>query len=356
MGATSPPPGNICAPLTACWTPLPNIHLLLNQVDPQENNERAFYKRLAAEMFTGSPKPLCLQAGDAADVEAMVAMGAVIRGSTKALVEKPIFIVGANAEPPLRIPRHAAEIQIAASRIGIPSGIGDYGMMGVTAPSTVAGLVVQMNAVQLTALVLSQSVRSGAPFSYTCFSGNGNMRTLNPIIADPHTTQMLRMGAELGRWYDLPVYSEAVTDAKAADPQAACERAVQLVTTIEAGANIIQGPTSHMDEMMLSSFAQAVIDNDIVGYCLAACERPEVSEESLALDVIHEVINDPILEGMKFAMHPHTVQHLQEQIWKPRAFIYDIFDTWATRGGGALLSSAPLKWPGSFSLITSRSR
>jgi trimethylamine--corrinoid protein Co-methyltransferase len=319
---------------------LPNIHMLLNQVDPQGDSAPGFYRRLAAEMLIDSPKPCCFQAGSAADVEAMVEMGVVLRGSKESLAEKPVFITGANAEPPLLIPKHAAEIQIAASRARIPCGIGDYGMMGITAPSTVPGAVVQLNAVQLTTLVLSQIVQPGAPFSYTSFAGNGNMRTLNPVIADPHTLKLLRMTGELGRWYDLPVYGEAVTDAKMADPQAACERAMQLQGAVEAGVNLIQGPTSHMDQMMLSSFAQAVIDNDIVGYVFAARGPLEITEETLALDTIHEVVTDPSFAGLKFAMHSHTVRHLREQQWEPRVFVTDTFEAWQRAGGLPVVEKA----------------
>jgi trimethylamine---corrinoid protein Co-methyltransferase len=320
---------------------LPHIHMHLNQVDPQDDEDPpTFYRRLAAEMLSGSPKPCCFQAGSAADVAAMIEMGVVLRGSREALAAQPVFIVGANAEPPLHIPRHAAEMQIEASRAGIPCGMGDYGMLGITAPITVAGLVVQMNAVQLTNLILSQLARPGAPFSYTSFSGSGNMRTLDPIIADPRTTQMLRLAAKLGRYYDLPVYSEAVTDAKMPDPQAACERAVQMRMAVEAGVNLIQGPTSHMDEMMLSSFTQAVIDDDIVGYVLAASSPPEVSEEALGLDVIHEVATDAAYGKLKYAMHPHTAAHFREELWQPRTFIYDTYEKWQREGGGSVLQRA----------------
>ena len=98
----------------------------------------------------------------------------------------------------------------------------------------------------------------------------------------PHALQLVRLGAELGRFYGLPVYSNALTDARGPDPQAACERAVQMQLCVEAGAHLIQGPTSHMDQMRLSSLVQALIDNDIVGYVLAACRRPVLSAETLA--------------------------------------------------------------------------
>ncbi|MHB0875247.1 MAG: trimethylamine methyltransferase family protein [Anaerolineae bacterium] len=339
---------------------LPNIHMMINQVDPPDDGgqgvewwsgqdldgERGqgkpcpYYRRLAATMLTGSPKPCNLQAGSAADVEAFVAMGVALRGSAEALRQRPVFMVGSNAEPPLHIPAHAAEIQVAASRAGVPCGIGDYLMMGITGPVTVAGAAVEINAVQLTALVLSQAARAGAPFPYTAFSGGGNLRTLDPLTSSPQALRLLGLAARMGRWYGLPVYSTALTDAKAADAQAACERVLQLRIAVDAGANIIQGPTSHMDQMMLSSYAQAVIDDEIVGYVLATRGDPEVSEDTLALEALHDVATDPSYDALKFAAHPHTARHCRDDVWEPEAFVYDSFTAWKQSGARSVIERA----------------
>ena len=175
---------------------------------------------------------------------------------------------------------------------------------------------------------------------YTAFSGSGNMRTLGPMSSDPHTVQLLRLAAELGRRYGLPIYGVALTDARMPDPQAACERAVQMQVALDAGVNLIQGPTSMMDQMMLSSFAQAVIDNDIVGYVLAAHCRPEISPETLALEAIHEVVTDPTLKALRFAAHPHTVRHLRDHLWHPQTFSYDSYDVWQRTGSQTVVERA----------------
>ena len=319
---------------------LPNIHHCINQVDPQDDAGEGFYRRVAAEMLIGTPKPPLFQAGDAEDVHAFVEMGVAIRGSRQALRDKPIFMTGGNAEPPLYIPAHVAGLHVAASREGIPSSVGDYVMMGVTGPETVAGAVVEINAIQLTALIMSQAAQPGAPFSYTCFGGSANMRTLDPLTANPQSLKLIRLAAELGHWYGLPTYSAAPVDAKMADSQAACERAVQLEILLDAGVNLIQGPTSHMDQMMLSSFVQAVIDDEIAGYVLAAHRRPEITEETLALDVIGDVVAEPTLQALKFAAHPHTVRHLRADLWEPRVFIEDGFLAWQAIGAPTVYERA----------------
>jgi trimethylamine--corrinoid protein Co-methyltransferase len=319
---------------------LPHIHVLLNQVDPQEEAGGNYYRRLAAEMFLGTAKPCCLQAGDAADLRAMIAMGVVLRGSPEALAAKPVFMTGSNAEPPLCIPAHAAEILIEAARAGVPVGLGDYVMMGSTAPITVAGALAQRNATQLMALVLSQIARPGAPFYYAAESGSTDMRTLDPVMANPHALQVLRGAVELGRAYGLPVMGLATTDAKLPDPQAACQMTATFQLAVEAGAHLVQGPTSMMDQMMLSSFAQAIIDHDMVGYVLAAARRLRVTEETLALRAIEEVAQGGEYGALKFAMHPHTLEHLRAETWQPLAFSSETFAAWQGRGSPTVLARA----------------
>jgi len=322
---------------------LPNIHMHINQVDPVDHPGPGFYRRLAAEMLIGCTKPLCLQVGSVDDVRAMIEMGVASRGSLEALIEQPRFLVGWNSEPPLHISEAVTDAFMAACEAGLPVSMGNYSMMGITAPITVAGAVVQLNAVQMVTIILAQAARRGTPICYVSFAGSADLRTLGENTSTPHALQLVRLGAELGRFYGLPVYSNALTDARGPDPQAACERAVQMQLCVEAGAHLIQGPTSHMDQMMLSSFVQAIIDNDIVGYVLAACRRPVVSAETLALEAGHEVATEPRYAALKFASHEHTVRHLRDEVWEPWAFDLDNFAAWDKAGRVSVVERAAAK-------------
>jgi len=318
---------------------LPHIHVLLNQVDPVEQKPN-YYLQIAAEMLIGTPKPSAVQVQSAADLEAVIAMGACIRGSRAALREQPLFLTGINAEPPLCIPDAAAEVLCLAARAGVPCGLGDYVMMGTTAPLTLAGALVQRNAVQLTGLLLMQLAQPGAPCYYSAPSGAVDLHTLNPIMANPFAARMLRTSTQLGRSYGLPVWTLATTDARQPDPQAACERTAHLQIALASGASLIQGPTSMMDQMMLSSFAQVIIDHDIIGYLLTAQAPVEVTEETLAMGAIREVVTDPLYREMKFGAHPHTVDHLHDATWQPSAFDYRSFVEWQRDGAVSVVERA----------------
>jgi trimethylamine--corrinoid protein Co-methyltransferase len=319
---------------------LPHIHMLINQVDPKEFHGLDLYRLVAAEMLIGTPKPICFQAATVQDVQVMLEMGTVIRGSREALVARPVYFVGLNSEPPLSVSAHIAEALLHCCRSGIPCSLGNYNMMGITAPRTVAGAVVQLNALQLAAIVLSQACKPGAPIFYTAFSGSGNMQTLDPVCADPLSVQQQRLTAQMGRFYGLPVYGFAGTDSRLPDAQAACEHAFQFQAAMEAGVNLLQGPTSMMDQMMMSSFAQAVIDHDIIAYLLACRREAPLDEEALALGVIQEVVSEPQLQQLKFAGHEHTVRHLQEGRWEPLCFSYENFAAWQKGGRRTLVELA----------------
>ena len=287
---------------------LPHVDMLINQVDPQELHGHFLHRRVAAEMLVGTPKPICFQAASVNDVQVMREMGSVIRGSAPALAEKPVYFVGLNSEPPLSISADIADALLHCCESGIPCSLGNYHMMGITAPRTVAGAVVQLNAVQLTAVVLAQACRAGAPIFYTSFSGSGDLSTLDVVCADPLSVQQQRLTALMGRRYGLPVYGFAGTDSRMPDSQAAAEHAFQFQLAMDAGVTLLQGPTSMMDQMMTSSFAQAVIDHDIISYLLACRREPPVNEETLALEVMHDVATNPDLSGLKYAGHEHTVR------------------------------------------------
>ena len=319
---------------------LPNIHVMINQVDPHEFHGKNLYTLLAAEMLVGTSKPVCMQAHTAGDVKAMFEMGSAVRGSGKALTEKPLFFVGLNAEPPMAISGEIADALLACCEMGIPCSLGNYNMMGITAPRTVAGAVVQLNAVQLTAIILIQAFRPGHPLFYTAFSGSGNMQTLDPITSDPLSVQQQRFAVLLGRSYRMPVYSFAGTDSRMPDSQAACEHALQFQIAMDSGCNLLQGPTSMMDQMMLSSFAQTIIDHDIISYILECSKTPAIDPETLALDVIHEAVIDPDLKDMKFSAHRHTIDHINEGSWKPMSFSYDSFSSWQKDGEKSLVRIA----------------
>jgi len=83
-------------------------------------------------------------------------MLAAVRGSEKALADKPLAIFDACPSPPLKWSNLTAQSLIDCARSGIPSELISMGMTGATSPVTLAGTLVQHVAENLCGLVICQ--------------------------------------------------------------------------------------------------------------------------------------------------------------------------------------------------------
>ncbi len=62
-------------------------------------------------------------------------------------------------------------------------------------------------------------------------------------------------------------------------------------------------------------------------------ERPEVTDQTLALEAIHDVATDEGLREFKFAGHPHTAAHVGQLQASPGSFRRETFAAWQADGG-----------------------
>jgi trimethylamine--corrinoid protein Co-methyltransferase len=240
-------------------------------------------------------------------------MNVVIRGSREDAKKYPLFSVhDTNAMPPLRWVFDNADVIIEAARLGVPAGFSVWPMMGLTAPASIPAALAQKTATFLTGLVLSQTVNPGAPFLYPVECGQMDMRTGNVVSASPEIVKEMFLGAQLARLYGLPSRGIVATDSKVPDAQAGYEKAIMLLSVCMAGINLIHGVTSEMGGMMIASYEQCIIDDQIMGMVGRIVEGVDVNDETLAFDEIRSVRSnqDSYLES------EHTMRHYRD-FWEP---------------------------------------
>jgi trimethylamine--corrinoid protein Co-methyltransferase len=160
---------------------------------------------------------------------------------------------------------------------------------GLLAPITSAGALALSNAAQLAGLVLSQLKREGTPF---ILGGRGgaltDMRTMLALYAAPDAGPY---GWDLARHYRVPTFSVACTDAKIFDAQAAAETALTLFEKAMNGANIIHD-LGYLDCAMTGSLELVAFCDEIVEWIKRYWQPLEITQETLALDLIHAVVPD----------------------------------------------------------------
>jgi trimethylamine--corrinoid protein Co-methyltransferase len=202
---------------------------------------------------------------------------------------------------------------------------------GVSGPITIAGAMACCNAGQLVGLVISQLVSEGAPIILnTAMPTTMDMKTMTMPYASLMSTYFL----ELNHYYNLPSFNYAgCSDSKLLDEQAAIEAAVMLQMAIVSGGNMIHN-LGYLESGLTGSLEQLAICDEIVSWIKSCMKGLEITEETLALDLIH----DHALSG-DFLGTDHTVRHVRED-WQPRLFDRQNYSAWEASGGESMRERA----------------
>ena len=224
-------------------------------------------------------------------VREVAEMGAMIVGGEAKLRERPILsITNCWTVSPLRYATETVEVLTEIIRQGIPVFLSSAPQSGATSPAALAGTLVQINAEELSGVVYTQLVQPGAAMVLGYVPSVSDLRTGNYVGGSPEFAMMHAAAAQLGQFYNLPVYnSSGLTDSKMPDVQAGYEKGMTSLAAALAGSNYIHHSAGLLESMMTVAYEQYVIDDDINGAVMRMVRGIEVTDETLSLDVIDEV-------------------------------------------------------------------
>lgn len=242
---------------------------------------------------------------------------------------KPIIsIVLCPVISPLRLDEFATDILVEAAQQGIITYNFSMTQVGCTAPMTIAGTLLTLNAEVLAVTTLIQLIHPGLPTLYCAVPGLTDMKTGQFITGGIEYALISAGAVQMAQFYKMPIWATAGrTDAKIPDAQAAYEHALTVPYVVEAGANHVSCGTGFLDFVMTVSFEQYVIDNEIIGMVKRMQRGFEVNPETLALDVIKRV--GP---GGNFMAEEHTVRHMRSELFQPLLSDRDGWERWSAAG------------------------
>ncbi|MFH0962877.1 MAG: trimethylamine methyltransferase family protein [Planctomycetota bacterium] len=293
---------------------LPNFELANPGIWAQDAPPELFHAYYAAGIHMNTGK--CTPGGDILSkqiADDVMLLHAITLGSEEEIGRRKTYHFTACPVSALSWGENVVAFIEAAKR-GAPVGIMPMPFAGSCHPVTLAGLIVQMNAEILAALVLVQTVNPGNPVLYQVFPGVMDMRAATHSFGCPETALVCAGGAQLARHYRVPV--DTITgyiDSKLPDAQAGYEKMMVALLPALAGSNVnsLYGGSLEFGETI--SFEQLVIDNEIAGNVLRCRAGIRVSEEHLAVDLIAKVGH-----GGNYLMEEHTLAHFREEIFDAR--------------------------------------
>jgi trimethylamine---corrinoid protein Co-methyltransferase len=256
-------------------------------------------------------------------------MGVMLAGSPEALRARP-FISGITSwmVSPLAFDTDVTDILTFWCEQGLPVALSAAPMAGSTAPITLAGTLVQLNAEQLAGMVYSQLVRPGTPVLAGYIPGQMDLRSGGYLGGTSEFGLMQAAVAQLAQFYDVPLYCSAgMSDAKLPDEQAGYEKMATLLMTAMAGASYIHHAAGMLENMNAVSYEQMALDNDIILMVRRALRGIAVDEDHLAAEAIARV--GP---GKHYLEDEHTLRHLRDEYITPRLADRQNRPDWLRRG------------------------
>jgi trimethylamine--corrinoid protein Co-methyltransferase len=306
---------------------LPHINFLMCMGIASDVNEKISDLYHFREMVSNTVKPIVYTAWDRRNLEDIIEMAEAVAGGAEALRRSPFCALYSEPISPLTHAEESCEKLLYICDKGLPVVYTPGMMIGGSAPVTVAGALVQANAEQLSGLLICQLIREGAPMI-----GAGGilfMDMARGLISYAAPEFMLAMAAfsEMCHFYGLPIFSFAgCSDSKLFDQQAAAEGALWMLITALSGGNLIHD-VGYLEGGLVASYEMIVAMDEVAGLVKRFMEGVEISEETMALDVI-----DKVGPGGHFVAEDHTFRHFRKN-WVPRLFDRSTRGEWEAAGG-----------------------
>jgi trimethylamine--corrinoid protein Co-methyltransferase len=262
------------------------------------------------------------------DAQAVLEMARVVVGGDRELRERPIVSTYQCCISPLVYDAGPIEAAVEFARGGLPSGFISMGIGCATAPATLAGTLVSMNAEMVGGMVIVEALVPGAVTFCGPYPTFMDLRT-GGYRQDwgPEDTLLKLAFTQLAHRYRVPINVLTLdTGAKTQDWQAGVQHAVSQMAIAAAGrAEMITG-TGTLHGAAVYDNVNVVLDAELFHVICDILEGIPVTEETLALEAISE-----LAAGGDLFDHPHTQRHLAE-LWTPDTFSHETLEAWEAGG------------------------
>ena len=286
-------------------------------------------------LLAGSEKPTCFCLRSKDFLEPAINMLDIASGSEGAFVKEPTATIGGcPIVSPLRFGKENLELLMETSRLGIISDIAVPPQAGATSPAPLAGTLAQCMAETLSCLAVVNLINPGSPMTFAAWPFVTDLRTGSFTGGSGEQALIGAAAIQMGNYYNLPTSVGAgMTDAKIPDAQYGYEKALTFALAAHAGANRICEFGGMVGSLMGCSFESMVIDNDAAGMILRTLRGIEVSDETLAVDIIHQCAIDP----GHFLGNDQTLGYMETEYVYPQLMDRSRTDQWESEGAKDVL-------------------
>ncbi|NQS92453.1 MAG: trimethylamine methyltransferase family protein [Chloroflexi bacterium] len=311
---------------------LPHLDFVMSMYLPSDVPEDQYERHQMAIMLRESTKPIIFVGLNAASTVYAIKMASIAAGALENLRERPFIINYINPVSSFQHDYDSVQRLLFAAERNIPTIYAPGKLRGITEPMTPAGAMALGFAGQLAGLVVSQLKQAGSPFIISNPShGTIDMRSMVGLYASPEDGPY---GWDLAHYNRIPTFAIAgASDSKTFDAQAAAEAALSLYSVTIGGSNLIHD-LGYLDCAMTGSLELVTFCNEVIGWLKNYLRDLEINEETLALDLIHQVGPDG-----DFLDSDHTLKYVKDD-WMPSLFDRFDYTQWTEDGQKTFINRA----------------
>jgi len=279
--------------------------------------------------LTNCSKPIMTGTFNSGSFEVMKDMLVAVRGGEEELREKPLAMFDCCPTSPLNWDERPCQDLIQAARSMVPAEIISMPMLGVSAPITLTGGLVQHTAETLSGIVLHQTANPGAPVIYGGASAVFDMQTSATPMSDIGAMMMNSGYCEMGKSFDLPTQGfMGLSDANTLDSQSGFESGVGTVLAALSGLNVVAG-AGMLDFAKCHSKEKLVIDDEICGAISHLVNGVQSRQDPMSEDLYGNID-----ESDYFLTSPSTLEWFKREHYFPGGVISRKDEqTWEDEGG-----------------------
>jgi len=268
------------------------------------------------------------------EARSLIRMAECLAGGREELKRRPMFTAIICTVSPLHQERFGMDLALVLAEAGIPVSFYPMPILGATGPITIAGSAVITNAEFLSGAALVQLAHPGAKVIHGGGPTAMEMRSGAYASNSPEALLLRSCQGHMAGFYGVPAwYGAGATTAKEPGIQSAYENALAMFMAYANGADVTFG-TGLLDGSRILCLENMVVDDEIIGMVKRILSGIEVSEETLAVDLIKKM-------GFNgnYLFDDHTRAHVRE-LWQAKLGETGSYDGWKDAGAKSATEKA----------------
>ena len=320
---------------------LENVRLATGYVLPYETPQSAGDVIGYQLLYTYSKKAVATWIYSSQSADFIIEMAKIVAGGAEQLKQKKLLTYFAEPVSPLRYAPHTLDIMLKMAAYECPIYLGPMVTTGGSGPVTLAGTLAVHNAEVLHGLTLTYLLNPRQPVIYSCHAHALDLSRGAIQYGAPEQALLACAASQLAQSYGLAVCGNVMlTDSNMADYQAGFEAGATAAYALAAGWDMLGflgfGTIGVVGAGVGQSLEMMIIQDEALSYLKRLLASFEVSDDTLALDVIRDVGI-----GGNLMAQPHTAKFMRRELWQSGGLFPRLdYQTWADAGAESTLDRA----------------